>query len=88
MEYVKHRITDLGQLEFRITADPKWPRDRPKIEQAKLAPPNQKDVFLGGQKVAEWVAYDTKEFRKDDDRLVRAWPATRPKRSSSWTRGT
>jgi SecD/SecF fusion protein len=78
LEYVKRRITDLGQLEFRITADPRWPRDRPKIEQAKLAPPNQKDVFLGGQKVAEWVAYDTKEFRKDDDRLVRRMAGDTP----------
>lgn len=78
LEYVKRRITDLGQLEFRITADPKWPRDRPKIEQAKLAPPNQKDIFLGGQKVAEWVAYDTKEFRKDDDRLVRRMAGDTP----------
>ena len=78
LEYVKRRITDLGQLEFRITADPRWPRDRPKIEQAKLAPPNQKDVFLGGHKVAEWVAYDTKEFRKDDDRLVRRMAGDTP----------
>ena len=35
LEFVKRRITDLGQLEFRITADPTRPKDRPIIEQAK-----------------------------------------------------
>jgi SecD/SecF fusion protein len=78
LQYVKRRITELGQLEFRILADPKWPKDRPKIEQAKLAPPNQKDVFLGGQKVAEWLSYETKEFRKDDERLVRRMAGDTP----------
>jgi SecD/SecF fusion protein len=37
LESVKRRITALGELEFRITADPLWAPDRPKIEQAKLA---------------------------------------------------
>ena len=44
LDYIKRRLTDLGQLEFRITADPKYTEDRPIIEQAKLAPPAQKEV--------------------------------------------
>jgi SecD/SecF fusion protein len=70
LESVKHRITALGELEFRITADPNWTQDRPKIEAAKLAPPNQKDVMLGDNKVGEWVEYDTKAFAKNDHSLV------------------
>jgi SecD/SecF fusion protein len=67
MEFVKRRITDLGQLEFRITADPGLPKDRPIIEQAKLLPPSQKSVTIGGNKVAEWVAYDVEEFGPADE---------------------
>jgi SecD/SecF fusion protein len=62
LEYVKRRITALGQLEFRITADPRFPKDRPIIDQAKLAPPSQKNILLGGNKVAEWVTYSVEEF--------------------------
>lgn len=74
LEYVKRRITDLGQLEFRITADPRFSADRPIIEQAKLNAPNQKNVMLGGTKVGEWVAYNEKEFGPvdlEDGRLVK-----------------
>jgi len=62
MEYVKRRITDLGQLEFRITADPAQPEDRPRIERARRLPPGQKALMDGDVKIAEWVAYDVKEF--------------------------
>jgi SecD/SecF fusion protein len=67
MESVKRKITDLGQLEFRITADPALPKDRPIIEQAKRLPPGQKSVSLGGNKVAEWVAYDIEAFGPVDE---------------------
>jgi SecD/SecF fusion protein len=67
LEYVKRRITDLGQLEFRITADSTRSEDRAAIEQAKLVPPSQKDVFLGGRKVAEWVRYAEAEFGPVDE---------------------
>jgi SecD/SecF fusion protein len=70
LESVKSRITALGTLEFRITADPVWAVDRPIIEQAKLNSPNQKDVTVGGKKVAEWVEYDPKGFARDDRSLV------------------
>ena len=70
LDYVKRRITDLGQLEFRITADPTQPRDRPIIEQAQLMPAGLKDVMLGGAKVAEWVAYAPEEFPPGDDRII------------------
>ncbi len=63
MEFVKRRITDLGQLEFRITADPAVTKDKPFIEQALRLAPSQK--FLRdakGNKQAEWVAYDVVEF--------------------------
>ena len=47
LEYVKQRITELGQLEFRITADPTQPdsQEREIIELAKELPPSQKDVI-------------------------------------------
>ena len=83
MEFVKRRITDMGQLEFRITADPTLPKDRPIIEQAKRLPPSvRRTCVQGDNKVAEWVAYDVEEFGPVDDASgsSSAWPATRPKR--------
>jgi preprotein translocase subunit SecD len=62
LQSIKQRISAAGDLEFRITADPTQPDDRPIIEQAKLLPPNQTDVMLGGKKVAQWVPYSEKEF--------------------------
>ncbi|HEY3394583.1 MAG TPA: protein translocase subunit SecD [Lacipirellulaceae bacterium] len=83
MEFVKRRITDLGQLEFRITADSRRSgEDRAIIEQAKLLPPSQKNVMLGGNKVAEWVAYDVAEFgpvdEPDESGLVKRLANGRP----------
>jgi SecD/SecF fusion protein len=66
LEYVKRRITDLGQLEFRITADRAQQKDRAIIEQALALPSSQKDVIIGGNKVAEWVNYSTQEFGPGD----------------------
>jgi SecD/SecF fusion protein len=83
MEFVKRRITDLGQLEFRITADSRRSgEDRAIIEQAKLLPPSQKNVMLGDNQVAEWVAYDENEFgpvdQPDDSGLVKRLANGRP----------
>jgi SecD/SecF fusion protein len=62
MEAVKRLITRLGSLEFRITADPTVSKEKEIIELAKKLAPYQKNVMIGDQKVAEWVAYDAKEF--------------------------
>ncbi len=62
MDFVKQKITKIGQLEFRITADPTINKDRAIIELAKRNPPSQKDVMQGEKKVAEWVPYDVKAF--------------------------
>ncbi len=62
MDFVKQKITALGQLEFRITADPSFTRDKTVIELAKLAPPTQKEIKQGGAVVARWVPYDVAEF--------------------------
>jgi SecD/SecF fusion protein len=78
LESVKSRITALGELEFRITADPLWAQDRPIIEQAKLNSPNQKDVLVGGTKVGEWVEYDTKSFAHNDEGMVTRKAGTTP----------
>jgi SecD/SecF fusion protein len=66
MEFVKQKITKIGQLEFRITADPTMQKDREVIELAKRVPPHQKDVFRGEAKAAEWVPYDVHEFGPHD----------------------
>jgi SecD/SecF fusion protein len=81
LEYVKRRITEMGQLEFRITADPEQPDDRPIIEQAQLVPPSQTDVTLGGRKVAEWVTYAEAEFGppdQTDNRVVKRMAGDTP----------
>lgn len=62
LTYIKRRITELGQLEFRITADETRAEDKLLIDQARLLPPSQKDVSTGGKKVAEWVEYSEEEF--------------------------
>ena len=66
MDYVKEKITKMGQLEFRITADPNIPRDKTKIDLAKLLPPTETIVKQGDQPVAKWVPYDVKEFGEVD----------------------
>ncbi len=62
MDFVKQKITKMGQLEFRITADPTFTKDRTKIDLANLAPPTQKDIKQGEEVVARWVPYDVAEF--------------------------
>jgi SecD/SecF fusion protein len=63
LDYVKQKITKIGQLEFRITADPTMTKDHDIIELAKRTPTSQSDVVRGDTKVAEWVPYtDVKYF--------------------------
>jgi len=74
LDYVMRRITELGQLEFRITAQPERSDIRSIIAQAQLIPPGQKDVMIGGAKVAEWLPYDETEFggpQVPDNRVVK-----------------
>jgi SecD/SecF fusion protein len=80
MEFVKQKITKIGQLEFRITADPTMTKDHDIIELAKHTPPNQKDVMRGDNKVAEWVPYDVKEFGPVDrqDNMVKRMAGDTP----------
>ncbi len=82
LKFVKRRITSLGQLEFRITADPRWgERDQNIIEQAHSIPPEQKLVELNGQVVAEWVPYAKAEFGpfdQPDDRVQKRMAGDRP----------
>ena len=62
MEFVKDKITKLGQLEFRIVADPVITKEKSLIEQARLLKPNEKELKRGDELVAKWVPYDTAEF--------------------------
>ncbi len=82
LKFVKRRITSLGQLEFRITADPRWgERDQNIIEQARSIPPEQKVVELNGEAVAEWVPYEEKEFGpfdQPDDRIQKRMAGKNP----------
>lgn len=75
LEFVKRRITEMGQLEFRITADPSQPnpQEREIIRLAQELSPAQKEVSVGGRVVAEWVAYSPDEFGpvdSDDGRNI------------------
>lgn len=70
LAYIKRRITDLGQLEFRITADPRWTEDRPTIEKAQSLGPSEKFVIVNDKVRAEWVEYDSREFGEGDNRVV------------------
>ncbi len=69
LEFVKRRITEMGLLEFRITADPAQPnpQEREIIRLAEELSPAQKEVTLGGRTVAEWVPYEVKEFGPVDE---------------------
>jgi SecD/SecF fusion protein len=66
MDFVKQKITALGQLEFRITADPSFTKDKTKIDLANLAPQGQKEIKQGDDVVARWVPYDVNEFGPPD----------------------
>ena len=66
---LKRRITDLGQLEFRILADPRWPQDDDLIQAAQLNSPSQKRVLIGGKQAGRWMPVKEGEFA-DDGRAV------------------
>ncbi|CAD7694813.1 unnamed protein product [Ostreobium quekettii] len=70
LNHVKRMLTDLGELEFRITASDRWPADRPIIEAARQLPPSQKSVEIGGQERGRWVKFDEREFGTGEGRLV------------------
>lgn len=70
LAFIKKRITDLGQLEFRITASPQWSEDVPIIEKALTLSPSQTIVEINGKEVAKWVLFDDREFDENDSRLV------------------
>ncbi len=76
-KYIKRQITDLGQLEFRITANPQWSEDRDTIERALSAPPAQKTIKIGERPVAKWVPYRQAEFA-GDPRIVSRTTGGRP----------
>lgn len=67
LEWVKRMFTEMGNLEFRITADSRRSQDQRYIEPALKMPPEQKILTLNGRKAAEWVAIDTDEFTEDVD---------------------
>jgi SecD/SecF fusion protein len=69
LNFVKRRITEMGQLEFRITADPAQPnsQEREIIRLAQELSPAQKEVTLVGRTVAEWLPYEVKEFGPIDE---------------------
>ncbi|QDT69902.1 bifunctional preprotein translocase subunit SecD/SecF [Planctomycetes bacterium MalM25] len=71
LAFIKRRITDMGQLEFRILADRRWSEDVPTIEKALQNSPSEKLVMIGDKPRAEWVAYDEDQFGANDGRLVR-----------------
>ncbi|MGL4514330.1 MAG: protein translocase subunit SecD [Lacipirellulaceae bacterium] len=71
LKFIKRRITDLGQLEFRIAADPRYPQDRPIIEKGLSVSPSEKLVRVGDTVRAEWVVLDEREFPEGDERVVR-----------------
>lgn len=77
LAYIKRRLTDLGQLEFRITADPRWSEDRPIIEKALQLGPSEKVVVIGDKERARWVAYNEEQFDENDSRLVQRTAGSR-----------
>lgn len=77
LTYIKRRITDLGQLEFRIVADPRWTEDRSIIDKAMKLGPSEKIVMSGDKPVAEWVEFNEKEFGTEDERLVQRTAGSR-----------
>ena len=67
LDFIKRRITDVGQLEFRITADPRYQRRTNRsLSWPSSLPPAQKEIYQGDNLVAEWVAYSTAEFGPPD----------------------
>lgn len=67
LNYIKKKITDLGQLEFRILVDSTRSEFENVIKKALAMPPGQTIVKIGGVEEARWVPYDTKEFDTDDN---------------------
>ncbi|MCO6048063.1 protein translocase subunit SecD [Aeoliella sp. ICT_H6.2] len=62
LEYIKKKITELGQLEFRILADSQRNEDQEKIKIALTMPPGRTEVKSNNATIAKWVPYDVEEF--------------------------
>ncbi|WP_425398680.1 protein translocase subunit SecD [Aeoliella sp.] len=67
LEDIKRKITDLGQLEFRILADRTRNEFKDEIELALRLPPGQTVAKINNIPVARWVEYDIDEFGKLDE---------------------
>ncbi len=67
LDFIKKKITDLGQLEFRILADRTRDEHKNQIELAEGLPPGQTVVRIGGEPQARWVPYDVDEFGPVDE---------------------
>ena len=69
LEFIERRIYTAGALEFRITASPVFSENDKIIELAQALPPGENEVRLGGNKVAEWMAYKVEEFGPVEDEI-------------------
>ncbi|MEM1303302.1 MAG: protein translocase subunit SecD, partial [Planctomycetota bacterium] len=77
LDLIKKRITDLGQLEFRILADPRWSEDDNLIKAGLALGPSQKLVRLGNQPAGRWAPVKGDEFRDDGSAVFRQAGKTR-----------
>ncbi|MGI9458219.1 MAG: protein translocase subunit SecD [Aeoliella sp.] len=59
---LKKKITELGQLEFRILVDRRRQQYQNVTKLAEALPPSQTVVKIGGQPEARWVTYNLEEF--------------------------
>lgn len=67
LEFIERRIYTAGALEFRITASPVFNENRQIIERALELPPGENAVYMGGNKVAEWMSYRLEDFGPVDE---------------------
>ena len=74
LDFIERRIYTAGALEFRITVAPVFSENDDIIKAAKDLPLGENVVRLNGENVAEWVAYDEREFgpmEQEDHRIVK-----------------
>ncbi len=62
LEFIKRKITALGQLEFRILVDRSRTEFDKVVRLAEALPKGQTVVTLGGKPEARWVPYKVEEF--------------------------
>jgi hypothetical protein len=71
---IRRRIGFGDEIEFRVTADPKYQVDKPIVALALKLPANETIVEQYGRPVAEWVPYSVREFgnpKHEDVRIVK-----------------